>query len=29
MDECRRTEYRVENFDDQAGILFLEDEFRV
>ena len=29
MDECRETEYRVENLDDQNGIFHLENEFEV
>jgi len=29
MNECRETGRRGENIDDQDGIFFLEDEFRV
>jgi len=29
MDECGRTEYRGENFNDQTRILILEDEFKI
>jgi hypothetical protein len=28
MDGCRRKQYRVDNFDDQAGIFLLEDKYR-